>query len=1469
MAENDNVSYDTDLQLGKVATEYFERLSRGENPQIDEYVARYPELGELIRHALPALQVVNESIFGDAHPELAMEREPTEGSREKRLGDFRLRRELGRGGMGIVYEAEQISMGGRRVALKVLPFAAMVDGKQLQRFRNEVRAAASLDHHNIVSVYSIGEELGVHFFSMQLIRGQSIANVIEELRQWREQVPLTGNSISQIASRAVATEQFCSNKSNLETSGSSVLPEVNSAATQVSDAEDWCERPVANDSIATVHEPQAEMDTLRSGTSQRGAEFHRSVVELAIQAAGALQHAHERGVIHRDIKPANLMIDANADLFITDFGLAHMEENVGVTMTGDLIGTLRYMSPEQATSKRVNIDHRTDIYSLGITFYELLTTQYAHDGTDRAALLRQIAFQEPKPMRQADRTVPRDLETIIQKAIAKDPDERYSAASDMANDLQAFLDHKAIQAKPPSLADQARKFLYRNQTAALAAAAVLLAGIIGLAISNAVVWHARNRAEQSRVQAEQARELALEHAASSYRQQYRAEMLLGQADWEAGNISRLWETLASHLPHSDRADLRNWEWNFLFSRCQQGRILGEHDSSIAFADWSPDGHFIATTGYDGDTTIWDADSGQRVRRFSLGGTGKVGLCWSPDGQCLAWGSSGGEAALHIWDRHTDKIRVLRGHTGSIISCTWSPDGRCVSTTSYDCTARIWDARTGELLHVLVDHASLERTYNGKFSVLNWTADGKSIVSVGNRGVKVWDADTFEFLREMLPDVSIAWASINPSTPSQMVVCEYQGSIRHVDLESMQVTHVSEAHHGATIRRVAFSRDGLMYASVGFDGSVIVWDSLERTQLFSLHGNVAEIQGLAWNPNGNQLATGCNDGTLKVWDIPIKQTQEATYESKHPESIRWSRQEQVPKNFFEPSQTSSNLDRRSDAASEIKTTASNLEEAISPSGQIKATVVNDNSAGFKIEIEDLAQNKVVLEIHVNSLSIVVPMVCWSPDSRTLAVYYYPEQNNVFFLDAWDVWSARRIFSSKAQPIRNVAWASDSRRLAVAAGTVKIFDVKSKTQLINIGSTNETATAVAWNPGGNLIALGNETGSVSVWDADSGGQRATTHQHRTTVNSMDWSPDGSRIASVSADGSIKIWDPEHCDQLFTLRTGDHPLTVVNWSLGGNRLAARDDTGFVHVWDAPPAGQKGLETLAKMHAYRAYQHVGKGDFLEAHADYSRAIELAPNFPQYYRARSIVLRRQGRLDEALRDLDAALDLEPDNTRALRERIELYAQLKRWSDALGDSSRLVELTQDPSYRFQKAVILLMIGDIESYRTSCERQWSADSDELRFRASSRALTVGLVPDAIPNFEPIVPLIRQEAQMHEGSSMIGCGALLYRAGHATEAIELLTISSHYKEQQRISFSRARNSEQLPGYAYYLLAMACHDVGRNSESQTWFGKAEEYHKAVQSTQRVSGSVETFSWYQRAVLELLQRETCQVLGVMDPQE
>lgn len=392
-----------------LASDFLERQRRGESPSVDDYARRHPELADEIRDLFPAM-LAAEAMKGSTQS-LLPGGAPFEAPRLERLGDFRLLREIGRGGMGIVYEAEQESLG-RRVAIKVLPRPALQDVKRLRRFRREARIAAGLHHTNIAEIFGVGEQDGHHYFVMQYIPGPGLDQVIQRLAALQ---------------------------------GGAAAP---SPAAQ------------AAESIA------------RKLLGKGGAAYWRQVAALGCQVADALHYSHGQGVLHRDVKPSNLLADAQGRVWVTDFGLAKAVRSDDITVTGEIAGTLRYMAPEQLEGRA---DARSDVYSLGLTLYELLTFRPAFDEKDRSRLIRLVAEGRPTPPRRLNPAVPHDLETIVLKATARDPAHRYPTAEALGDDLRRFLADQPIRARRASSLERLGRWARRNKTvAALAGATALL-----------------------------------------------------------------------------------------------------------------------------------------------------------------------------------------------------------------------------------------------------------------------------------------------------------------------------------------------------------------------------------------------------------------------------------------------------------------------------------------------------------------------------------------------------------------------------------------------------------------------------------------------------------------------------------------------------------------------------------------------------------------------------------------------------------------------------------------------------------------------------------------------------------------------------------------------------------------------------------------------------------------------------------
>ena len=559
----------------------------------------------------------------------------------------------------------------RRVALKVLPLAGLVDEVRIHRFENEVRAVAALNHPNIVPVYMVGQERGVHYYAMQLIRGRSLSDVISSLRQVRDEgQELDATSISQAARIGRGADP---------TSG------------PARDAEDRASGPDGHEQPDVQETSVEPYSSTIPHTSRR--EYLRRVAALGIQAASALQHAHDQGVIHRDVKPANMLLDGSAQLFITDFGLARMESDAGVTMTGDVIGTLRYMAPEQALGKRV-VDHRVDVYSLGATLYELVALQPAYRAEDRQELLKQIAFEEPTPLRRLDRDIPTEIETIIHKAMSKNVEDRYASAQELADDLRSHLENRPITARPPTTSEIISKWTRRNPALTWSIIIGLLLITLSLAASTLVVSGHLARATEAEKAAKSARDEASTRATELVHHNY----LLHIGNVDKALLEGRYERAQAELDMCE-PELRGWEWRYLTKRMQTVFPLTLPGSEQPI--FTQDGKRLIAIGPYGTpdqclVKIWDLTTRKVIRKLEHD-TVLSHAAMSPDEQRIAAGDVQGN--LLIWDLASQKTPLtvqMHGEQTKSIGLAFSPDGERIASTGSDAELVVANTRSGQV-----------------------------------------------------------------------------------------------------------------------------------------------------------------------------------------------------------------------------------------------------------------------------------------------------------------------------------------------------------------------------------------------------------------------------------------------------------------------------------------------------------------------------------------------------------------------------------------------------------------------------------------------------------------------------------------------------------------------------------------------------------------------------------------------------
>jgi serine/threonine protein kinase len=487
-----------DVLLNQLAEEFAARQRNGERPRVEGYCDRHPELASDIRTIFPAL-VELERAKMDAGPELEVKF--TDAPLVTHMGDFRLLRMVGRGGMGVVYEAEQISLG-RRVALKLLPATVFRDPVKRRRFEREAKAAAKLHHTNIVPVHGFGEHEGTPYYVMQFIPSLGLDAVIEELGRLRTDVgaseprrlPTGDQALSVTLARSLVGEAVEEQQGG--EGGPDLAPTITASggANPVPAAFSQPESSSsATLSSSGIHLP-GQSGTGVGSSAGKKTTYWESVARIGVQVAGALAYAHKLGVLHRDIKPGNLLLDLDGTVWVTDFGLAKADDSDNLTHTGDLLGTFRYMPPEAFEGKS---DARSDIYALGLTLFELVALRPAFEERDRNKLIKQVTSGDPPRLRKLRRDAPRDLVTIVEKAIDKDPHRRYQTAGALSADLQRFLDDEPIRARRQTSVETVWRWTRQHRSVASLLGVVML---LLVAITVGSVVSAAHFRDQEKVQ---------------------------------------------------------------------------------------------------------------------------------------------------------------------------------------------------------------------------------------------------------------------------------------------------------------------------------------------------------------------------------------------------------------------------------------------------------------------------------------------------------------------------------------------------------------------------------------------------------------------------------------------------------------------------------------------------------------------------------------------------------------------------------------------------------------------------------------------------------------------------------------------------------------------------------------------------------------------------------------------------------
>jgi serine/threonine protein kinase/WD40 repeat protein/tetratricopeptide (TPR) repeat protein len=1390
--------------IERLAEEFVERQRRGEHPDLAEYTSKYPDLADAIRDLFPALVMIEElksAAPGEDRSGGIRERSGAPGSRRggslDRLGDYRLLREIARGGMGVVYEAEQESLG-RHVALKVLPAHRWLGPAQIERFQLEARSAARLHHGNIVPVYGVGEDDGVHYYAMQFIQGHGLDAILDEIRRLRglAQEPsgprLGGASApgstdptgSLTLARSLLRGGFAETGA---TTGSA--PEGARAREPTVGEHDLQVAPQSPARKPEVHSAVAAAAPVGAGSASpdsstislaSDSQFYRSVARIGLQVATALAYAHQHGVVHRDIKPSNLLLDAAGNIWVADFGLAKLEGADGPTRTGDIVGTIRYMAPERFDGL---CDRRSDVYGLGATLYELLTLRPLFAASAQADLVEKVQSAAPELPRKVDPKIPRDLETIVLKALAKEPRDRYLTAESMGEDLRRFLEDRPIQARRSTALEQLWRWCRRNPLPAASivsgAAAIVAFGID--AQFNAISYR-RQRDQVRHAQIETRENLFDAHAAHA-----RAARFSRQPDQRFGSLNAIAQAAAIGrelklaAPRFDRLRADAIACMALPDVKPAGRVISRPHGVTLFAFDSSMTRY-ALRFRDGTIQVLSVADDHEIARFHARGDRDMYIfSFSPDGRYLAATYNPGLALL-VWDLERGTVAVDDKGPVSDRAVDFSPRSHEVALGRPDGEIAVYDLASGQV----------GRRWRGPpMKCLAFRSDGARIA----------------------------------------VICAEKSNVCQI-LETKSWRVVRSIALPASAFGVTWSPDGATLATPCDDRKIYLWEATTGALKATPAGHTSPGLLAAFHPSGTIMASNGWENRLWLWDAVLAKPWLSLSNESWPQFTRFSndgrivvsREDQLVTYQVDPALEYRTLAHPPTLSLEYETVS------ISPDDRILAVGTSQGVALFDLErsteLDFLAIGNawnVMFEPSGDLLtSGTVGVWRWpiQPDlgcevvriGPPRQVSYFPPglgaiaedktgritalaDNEVAFVltpeRTWDIWPL--------PDVRSVAISPDGQWLATGShesGSTQVRRVRDGVVVRDLEI--EGLGEVRFSPDGKWLMTASppcRLWTVGTWR---GARLIGGH-------GLCFSPDARLLVVQDASKLVRLVHSETGRTIAQLESPDLcKICCATFDSAGSRLVISTNDGpAVHIWDlrairrklsqmgldwdaprfteVPSSGGPAadgpslalevnfgsLKRRAELYNSHLEQHTVPAEELVAR--YNGRVRPTPDDPESLHARAHALFRLERFEEALADFSAASALRPLDAHLRACKGTCLVRLERYRPALDELEVAVRSDRE---------IVRAITNLD--REVNNRAWRLANGAPAQRDASTAVrlaafSVSLTPG-------------------NQASLNTLGVALYRAGQFTQAIETL--------EKSLEAGKGR----FAGFDLYFLAMA---------------------------------------------------------------
>ena len=839
---------------------------------------------------------------------------------------------------------------------------------------------------------------------------------------------------------------------------------------------------------------------------QRAATYLKTI-------AVAVHYAHQHGILHRDLKPANVMIDGNDQPRITDFGLAKRLDDSALstlhsppTLTGQVLGSPNFMSPEQAEGRHKEVGPACDVYGLGGLLYHLLTRQPPFQADTLTVLLKQVIENEPLSPRLVNPSVPRDLETICLKCLEKDRARRYPTAQAVADDLGRFLEGKPISARPVGALGKSWKWCRRRPVLAGLGAGLLISLLAG---AMGVLWQL-HQTRLAKLMAE--------------RREYAGNVALVQGLINGKQFDRATEILNLRTPEQ----FRGWEWGWLQRQCNQD-LMTLPGAGSTFAVFSPDSRLLATGGFYGNAiSLWDLATGQQVRTF-LGNTQVVGqVAFSPDGRQLA-GTGWWERTVRIWEVASARQLRCLTHPDGVYFISYSPDGKKMASTCWDGKVRIWDTGNGQIV-------AESPQYGDELYCAEFSPDGRRIAYGGGyyrfarsleNSVCIWDLASGEVKRMKGHSQSVFRTVWSPKG-DLLASVGWDGLVKLWDPESaLAITNLTSSASPGCLLSAAFSPDGRRLLVAGgetqtWTARLEVYDVPTRQFLYLLDGHAKSLCGVHFSPDGRLIASAAGDNTVKVWAAEPAPTYLVC--EGHDQTV-WT-------------------------------------VAFSPDGAYLAT----GSLDLTAKIWNATNGTLVQTIPVN---FPVVALAFNPEGNRLLTVGPNDTACVWKLTTSrqpvvpGTSTPITPGASPDEPLRlrghqgsvmAVAWSSDNRWTATGGRDKQVIlrEASSGRECRRLSGHTEAILALTFSPRTPLLASGSEDATVRLWNPESGRCVQVVTNHGRPILSLAFSPDGRLLASGGEDGRARLWDTGDWRELHALPVSMNGPTGLAFSPDGRRLA-----------------------------------------------------------------------------------------------------------------------------------------------------------------------------------------------------------------------------------------------------------------------------------------------------------------------------